>query len=238
MIENDPKFEWKTQHGGPVLGWDDAPDAGPVDPRSSEGAVRAVEWIRTFFNPSHQPKTLKEPNIMTPTPTLKNLKLAALAATVALLTACGGGDGDSGGDPADVPLAQAPALVQEYAGLFNNARAQARTCGTVAAPAVPPLTKYNPKLQQAAQKHADDMATNGFFSHTGSDGSDATSRNIAAGYKGLSVVENLAGGYGSSSAIMSAWMNSQGHCLGIMADLAKSVALAQSGPYTVMVFGD
>lgn len=164
-------------------------------------------------------------------------RLALAALTALTLTACGGG-GDDSGDPADVPLAQAPALVQEYAALFNNARSQARTCGTVAAPAVPALTKYNPKLQQAAQKHADDMATNNFFSHTGSDGSDAEARVRAVGYQGIGVSENLMMGRGSPDATVGVWMNSQGHCLGIMADLAKSVALAQSGPYTVMVFGD
>jgi len=38
---------------------------------------------------------------------------AALAASLAL-TACGGGGDDGPGDPADVPLAQAPALVQQF----------------------------------------------------------------------------------------------------------------------------
>lgn len=163
----------------------------------------------------------------------------AAAATLALTACGGGGDGDDGpGDPADVPLAQAPALVQQYAALFNNARAQSRTCGTVQAPAVQPLTKWNPKMQQAAQKHADDMATNNFLSHTGSDGSDATSRNLAYGYQGTTVVENAMSGRGSPEATTQVWLNSQGHCLGIMAEMARSVALAQSGKYTVMVFGD
>lgn len=173
-----------------------------------------------------------------------NNKFKSLAAASALvfLSACGGGGGDAApagpGDPADVPLAQAPALVQQYAALFNNARAQARSCGTVPAPAVQPLTKWSPKLQQAAQKHADDMAANKFFSHTGSDGSDVNARNLAVGYQGTAVAENLAGGAGSPQAIVQAWMNSQGHCLGIMAGLAQSVAVAKNGVYTVMVFGD
>lgn len=165
--------------------------------------------------------------------------LVAMAALLSL-AACGGGDsgGGSGGDPADVPLSAAPALVQQYAGLFNSARAQARTCGSVSTPAVPALEKWNPKMQQAAQKHADDMTRNNFFSHTGSDGSDADSRNKSFGYTGLTVVENAAAGFRSPQAVMNAWMQSQGHCLGIMAELARSVALAQSGKYTVMVFGD
>lgn len=170
---------------------------------------------------------------------MNKMKAALVLAMMTGLSACGGGsDEGGGGDPADVPLSAAPALVQQYAGLFNSARAQARTCGSVSAPAVPALEKWNPKMQQAAQKHADDMARNNFFSHTGSDGSDADSRNKSFGYQGLTVVENAAGGRGSPQAIMNAWMQSQGHCLGIMAELARSVALAQSGKYTVMVFGD
>ena len=161
----------------------------------------------------------------------------AAAATLAL-TACGGGGDDGPGDPADVPLAQAPALVQQYAALFNNARAQSRTCGTVPAPAVQPLTKWNPKMQQAAQKHADDMATNNFFSHTGSDGSDATSRNLAFGYQGLTTVENLVMGPGGPDTKVQSWLDSPGHCLGVMHDVSRTVALAQSGKYVVMVFGD
>jgi uncharacterized protein YkwD len=170
----------------------------------------------------------------------KTFKFAALGAVVLALTACGGGGGDDdgGGDAADVPLSQAPAVVQQYAALFNAARSQSRNCGAVAAPAVQPLTKWNPRLQDSAQKHADDMASKNFFSHTGSDGSDLNVRASRSGYKGIPVSENLAGGKASAETIVALWMNSQGHCLGIMADMARSVALAQNGKYTVMVFGD
>ncbi|EWS66712.1 Cysteine-rich secretory protein family protein [Hydrogenophaga sp. T4] len=155
------------------------------------------------------------------------------------LAACGGGSDDGGnGDSADVPLSSAPALVQQYAGLFNAARAQSRQCGTVSAPAVAPLTDWNSKLQQAAQKHADDMAKNNFLGHIGSDGSSIDSRTKAFGYTGVTVAENAAGFLGSPQRIMNAWMQSQGHCLGIMAEMARSVALAQSGKYTVMLYGD
>jgi uncharacterized protein YkwD len=129
-------------------------------------------------------------------------------------------------------------MVQQYATLFNAARAETRTCGTVSAPAVPPLTKWNPRLQQAAQKHADDMAARDFFSHTGSDGSDVNSRVAAAGYEGEAVAENLLKGRVTPQVAVQAWLNSQGHCLGIMAVLAKSVAVAQRGQHFVMVFGD
>ena len=166
--------------------------------------------------------------------TIKNL--VAMAALLSL-AACGGGDNDEGkrgGDPADVPLAQAPALVQQYAALFNNALSVARNCGNEAMPAVQPLTDYNLKLQAAAQGHANDMNAKGYFSHTRQDGKTVADY----GYTGMLAAENLAGGVGSPQAILNAWMNSPGHCAGIMNVYAHSVALAQRGKYTVMLFGD
>jgi uncharacterized protein YkwD len=47
--------------------------------------------------------------------------------------------------------------------------------------AQPPLA-WNPDLAQAAQAHSQDMATNGFQAHTGSDGSTPPQRIAAAGY--------------------------------------------------------
>jgi uncharacterized protein YkwD len=53
----------------------------------------------------------------------------------------------------------------------------------------------NAQLQQAAQKHAADMACNQFFTHTGTDGSTPETRVAAAGYVASSVTENV---YGSN----------------------------------------
>jgi uncharacterized protein YkwD len=64
-----------------------------------------------------------------------------------------------------------------YYGVNLNATLQ-----TIASsPAQPPLA-WNPQLAQAAQGHSQDMATNGFQSHTGSDGSSPSQRMEAAGY--------------------------------------------------------
>ncbi len=53
----------------------------------------------------------------------------------------------------------------------------------------------NASLQQAAQKHAVDMACNQLFVHTGSDGSTPQTRVAAAGYSASSVTENVYGSY-------------------------------------------
>ncbi len=61
----------------------------------------------------------------------------------------------------------------------------------------PPLA-WNPQLAQAAQSHSQDMATNGFQSHTGSDGTNPTQRMQRAGYTGASSTGENAYAYSTS----------------------------------------
>jgi len=61
---------------------------------------------------------------------------------------------------------------------------------------LPPF-QYNGALATAAQNHANWMAANVIFSHTGAGGSSPLSRAMAAGYSG-SVVENIVGGWSMS----------------------------------------
>jgi hypothetical protein len=72
------------------------------------------------------------------------------------------------------------------------------------------------RLLAAAQGHALDMATNNFMSHTGSDGSSARDRIVAAGYTGPSWGENVAAGFFSPASVVSAWMGSSGHRANIL----------------------
>ncbi|KAK1947035.1 Uncharacterized protein P3T76_001045 [Phytophthora citrophthora] len=67
------------------------------------------------------------------------------------------------------------------------------------------------KLQSSAQKHSNDMATNNFMSHTGSDGSSMSQRITAAGYDWTTIAENVAAGQKDVAAVMKSWMNSAGH---------------------------
>jgi uncharacterized protein YkwD len=53
----------------------------------------------------------------------------------------------------------------------------------------------NARLSQAAQAHANDMACNNLFVHTGSDGSTPETRVAAAGYSASDVSENVYGSY-------------------------------------------
>ena len=65
------------------------------------------------------------------------------------------------------------------------------------APAKPPLA-WNPDLAAAAQAHSQDMATNQFQSHTGSDGSTPDQRMQQAGYTNASSTGENAFAYATS----------------------------------------
>jgi uncharacterized protein YkwD len=77
----------------------------------------------------------------------------------------------------------------------------------------------NAPLAVAAQGHADDMATNGYFSHLSADGRTVDQRIRAAGYLGGNLAENIAWGdrsLGTPRSIVGAWMNSAGHRASIL----------------------
>ena len=67
------------------------------------------------------------------------------------------------------------------------------------------------QLTTAALGHSTDMALNDFFSHTGSNGSSPWERITDTGYSFLLAAENIAGGYSTPEAAVTAWMNSPGH---------------------------
>lgn len=69
---------------------------------------------------------------------------------------------------------------------------------------------YDVRLGSAAERHSDDMATNCFMSHTGSDGSSFVNRSTDAAYYNPSG-EIVAAGYSTPSQVVAGWMNSAGH---------------------------
>ncbi|MBC7261538.1 MAG: CAP domain-containing protein, partial [Chloroflexi bacterium] len=76
---------------------------------------------------------------------------------------------------------------------------------------IPPLAT-NAALTTAARSHSQDMASNDFFSHIGSDGSTFAQRLVRAGYTNFCTGgENIAAGYSSPQAVFDAWMSSTGH---------------------------
>lgn len=117
--------------------------------------------------------------------------------------------------------------------LVNDARSEARTCGGVRYPAVPPV-KSNARLNRAADDFAQLMATEDFFSHDSPDGSDPGDRITDAGYRWRSYGENIAAGYDGAAAVVQGWLESAGHCknlMGSFADIGLGYAVDPSSTY-------
>jgi len=127
--------------------------------------------------------------------------------------------------------------------LVNKARSISRQCGVDYFHAASPVT-WNEKLQKAAKKHADDMADNNFFSHTGLNGSSAGGRVAAQDYNWITVGENIFGGVQTSRDAVEGWLDSPGHCANMMNADFKEMGVAcvhngstTYGTYWVQVFG-
>jgi len=119
--------------------------------------------------------------------------------------------------------------------LVNNVRKTGCTCGTTAMPAVAPVT-WNILLEKAALLHSVDMNKNNYFSHTGLDGSTPGDRITRAGYNWRAYGENIAKGYTSEQAVMTGWLQSEGHCKNIMSSNVKEMGLGRDGNYWTQVF--
>ncbi|MFJ3880202.1 CAP domain-containing protein [Streptomyces sp. NPDC090077] len=99
--------------------------------------------------------------------------------------------------------------------------------------------KEDPRLMQAAQAHADDMAANNLTAHDGSDGSTALSRMQRAGYDPMGPsAENVSGpGYDSSKAHVDGWMASdRGHRATILNCQYKETGIGTNGQFAVELF--
>jgi uncharacterized protein YkwD len=74
----------------------------------------------------------------------------------------------------------------------------------------PPLT-LDPRLGEAAQRHAEDMLRRSYYDHESLEGLRPRDRVAQAGYRAGLVAENIARGPTSVEEVMSAWMQSRGH---------------------------
>jgi uncharacterized protein YkwD len=88
----------------------------------------------------------------------------------------------------------------------------------------------NAKLTIAAQSHADDMATHKNLSHTGSNGSTPFERMTKVGYAWSTASENVAEGYATADAVMSAWEGDQPHLANIRGPY-REIGVGRSGSY-------
>ncbi len=121
--------------------------------------------------------------------------------------------------------------VQTVISLTNEERSKAR---------VPPLT-VDPRLTDAAERHADRMAKRDRLSHS-LDGRTAAERVRAAGYEYRTVGENIAWNQRTPAEVVDGWMDSKGHRRNLLSNdfthIGVAVATNAKGePYWVQVFG-
>jgi hypothetical protein len=105
-----------------------------------------------------------------------------------------------------------------------------------------PFLGRNAALDNAAQRHSDDMALRCVMSHAGSDGSSPADRITAAGYVWQGVAENVAYGWPDENICMKQWMESPGHRANILTPKFKqfgsAVGYSSGGvPYYTQTFG-
>ncbi|MDF9811371.1 CAP domain-containing protein [Streptomyces sp. SPB162] len=98
----------------------------------------------------------------------------------------------------------------------------------------------NAKLTAAAQEHADDMATRGYYQHATPDGKDPGSRLTSAGYRWKRWGENIGKGSRDPRAVMAAWMRSGAHRSNILncafKEIGVGVSMRSNGPWWTQDF--
>jgi uncharacterized protein YkwD len=150
-------------------------------------------------------------------------RAAALAALVAapVLAVAGPAFAASAADAKGKPAVAADkAAYETQVVALTNAQRKAHGCGAL---------RIDDRLVQAARAHSTDMVKQGYFSHTGANGSSFVTREVKAGYpaKGPSA-ENIAWGYRTPQDVVTGWMNSPGHRANILncGSVAVGVGLA------------
>jgi Cysteine-rich secretory protein family len=101
-----------------------------------------------------------------------------------------------------------------------------------------PVTQ-NPQLQAAADRHAKDLATNGYTpgkGHTGSDGSTIGQRVTATGYKWSAVDEIMAPRHSSAQEAVTGWLGSPPHKEAMLTCAYTDGGAASSGGMYVALF--
>jgi len=189
---------------------------------------------------------------------VRSVRHALCAAAVAAV-ALGGVTAFTGlGDAAPQPVGAADPETHEVAAVAvrstvtpRTTRARPRPTATTPRPPAPAtqiLARVNaerakagckavvldPRLTAAAAGHAQDMATNNYFSHTSRDGRSFVDRIKTQGYP-VPRSENIAAGQPTVTAVMDAWMASAGHRANILdcSAVAMGAASANGGSYGI-----
>ncbi|MBC6401794.1 MAG: CAP domain-containing protein [Ekhidna sp.] len=147
-------------------------------------------------------------------------KIASVLLTV-LLFSCGKDDDVISSIHVNLDVASVLSLV-------NDHRRAGATCGSERYSSAS-VIQWDDALAQAALFHSNDMQSNDYFSHTGRNGSNFSERVKDARFEGSPLGENIASGYSSEEAVVTAWIESPGHCVNIMNGSATHIGVARSG---------
>ena len=149
-----------------------------------------------------------------------------------LLSACGGaGVGIvtvPPSDLADTALSTASLATIGPATTFEDTNFANLLNGMRVASDLEPLA-YDERLNRAAQKHAQDMVDNDYFSHTSLDGRTVPERIQAEGYDARGWGENIAGRQQTDQAALDAWIDSPAHNALLNASTLNDFALGVAG---------
>ena len=148
-----------------------------------------------------------------------------LAVALIALSSCTIGNVPGRPAPEATVAAAAPVPTGGFGAALNAQRASA---------GLPPATP-DARLTAAAQRHADDMVAQDYFSHSGSDGSSSAERVRAAGYSSCRPSENIAFGQTSEASVLQTWVNSPPHLANIMMQGPVQYGLGHAGTKWVLI---
>jgi type VII secretion-associated serine protease mycosin len=209
---------------GPT-GFDNDYGNGRIDPVAALASVAPVTAAPTTAPTAPVPTTLPTSAPVTTPPTTAPVTKAPTTSAPVTTT-------PTTRTPTTAPTTRAPSgPTTDVAGYeaqvvtLTNTQRAANGCGAL---------RVDDRLTAAARAHSSDMATQGFFSHTGSDGSTFVDRLVRAGYTGASA-ENIAWGYRTPQEVVTGWMNSAGHRANILncTSVAVGVGLAVKADGTI-----
>ena len=130
---------------------------------------------------------------------------------------------------APVPQREVPRAVRAADAVISATNAARRAAGCKA-------LVSDARLTAAAQQHAEDMESEGYFSHTADDGRTFDARIRDSGYRSPGG-ENIARGQRSAAEVVGDWMDSAGHRRNILDCTFRTIGVGISGTYWVQDFG-
>jgi uncharacterized protein YkwD len=91
-----------------------------------------------------------------------------------------------------------------------------------------PSLRQVPRLTASAQSYTTQMVRDHFFSHRAPNGSTPGTRISATGFQWTWAGENIASGYTTPFSVVTAWMQSQGHCYNLLAPTFSDIGVGVS----------